>query len=68
MTSLAKRAGMQRYYAAHRDELRATRKAWYAANPEPERSHARARYWQIKRALESYSTTDPESLFAEVVV
>ena len=64
MCSLAKRAGMQRYYAAHKEEMNAARKAWYAANPEPERAKVRARYRQIKDALECFSTSDPESLFA----
>jgi len=64
MSSLAKRAGMHRYYAAHKEEMKAARRAWYAANPEPERAKVRARYRQIKAAVDSYTTTDPESLFA----
>lgn len=64
MSSLAHRTGMQRYHAAHREEMNAARRAWYAANPEPERAKVRARYRQIRDAIQSYSTNDPESLFA----
>lgn len=54
MSSLAKRAGMHRYYAAHKEEMKAARRAWYAANPEPERAKVRARYRQIKAAVDSF--------------
>jgi hypothetical protein len=65
MSSLARRDGMRRYYQAHQAELKTANRNYYRAHAEKQAAATRARYKQIKNAILSYATTDPESLFAE---